>query len=236
MTVSTATATRSKSELAYTWIRERIENGTFVPGYRLVLGSIGKDLSISVVPVREAIRRLEAEGMITFERNVGAQVAMLNNDEYVATMQTLGVVEGAATMLSAPFITADDLAAARKVNAQMIETLNHFEPRRFTELNREFHSVLFERCPNHHLLDLVHRGWDRMNILRDSTFSFVPGRARASVDEHEGILTLIEDGADSLEIELAARAHRTRTLDAFAAYQAEHTRASLTSEPTNGAE
>jgi DNA-binding GntR family transcriptional regulator len=226
MSAPIATASLSKSEQSYAWIRERIENGTFVPGYRLVLGSIAKELTISVVPVREAIRRLEAEGLITFERNVGAQVAMLNDDEYVTTMQTLGIVEGAATMLSAPFITASDLAAARAVNAQMIEPLDHFEPRRFTELNREFHSVLFERCPNDHLLDLVHRGWNQMNVLRDSTFSFVPGRARASVNEHEEILELIELGADSLEIEMAARAHRTRTLDAFAAYQADHKRPS----------
>jgi DNA-binding GntR family transcriptional regulator len=220
------TGTLSKSEQAYSWIRERIDSGTFVPGFRLVLGSIAKELGISVVPVREAIRRLEAEGLITFERNVGAQVAMLNDGAYSQTMQTLGIVEGAATMLSAPFITAADLAAARDVNARMIDTLDHFEPRRFTELNREFHSVLFERCPNDQLLDLVHRGWNQMNVLRDSTFSFVPGRARASVDEHENILQLIEDGADSLEIEMAARAHRTRTLDAFAAYQADHKRPS----------
>jgi DNA-binding GntR family transcriptional regulator len=224
MTVSDTNGTLSKSEQAYSWIRERIDNGAFVPGFRLVLGSIAKELAISVVPVREAIRRLEAEGLITFERNVGAQVAMLDDGAYSATMQTLGIVEGAATMLSAPFITASDLTAARAVNAQMTESLDHFEPRRFTELNREFHSVLFERCPNDQLLSLVHRGWNQMNVLRDSTFSFVPGRARASVNEHEDILKLIEDGADSLEIEMAARAHRTRTLDAFAAYQADHKR------------
>src|SRR5690606_31313586 len=170
--MTVAPATRSKSELSYTWIRSKIEGGAFVPGYRLVLGAIAKELDVSVVPVREAIRRLEAEGMITFERNVGAQVAMLNETGYVTTMQTLSILEGAATMLSAPFITSEDIAAAREVNAQMIRTLDHFEPRRFTELNREFHSVLFERCPNSHLLELVHRGWNRMSILRDSTFSF----------------------------------------------------------------
>ncbi|MET0887630.1 MAG: GntR family transcriptional regulator [Mycetocola sp.] len=224
MTATDTNGTLSKSQQAYSWIRERINSGAFVPGFRLVLGSIAKDLAISVVPVREAIRRLEAEGLVTFERNVGAQVAMLDDSAYSATMEALGIVEGAATMLSAPFITASDIAAARLVNAQMIESLEHFEPRRFTELNREFHSVLFERCPNDQLLDLVHRGWNQMNVLRDSTFSFVPGRARASVDEHEHILKLIEDGRDSLEIEMAARAHRTRTLDAFAAYQADHKR------------
>lgn len=224
MTHAPPIATQSKSERAYTWIRTRIEGGTFVPGYRLVLGAIAKELDVSVVPVREAIRRLEAEGLVTFERNVGAQVAMLNETGYVTTMQTLSILEGAATMLSAPFVDGSAIAAARAVNAEMADCLDHFDPHRFTELNREFHSILFERCPNDNLLDLVHRSWNSLNMLRDSTFSFVPGRAHQSVAEHEGILTLIEGGAGSLEIELAARAHRTRTLDAFTDYQASRKR------------
>ena len=82
--------------------------------------------------------------------------------------------------------------------------------------------MLFEECPNPHILDLVHRGWNRMRMLRDSSFSFVPGRARDSVAEHDRILDLIEARADPLEIELAARHHRTATLDAVLAYQAQH--------------
>ena len=104
----------------------------------------------------------------------------------------------------------------------MRRTLDDFDPHRFTELNLEFHAVLFEECPNPHVLDLVHRGWNRMRMLRDSSFSFVPGRARESVDEHDRIVDLIEQGADPLEIELAARRHRTATLDAMLAYQASH--------------
>ena len=50
----------SKSQVAYDWIRERIARHEFSPGYRLVLGSIADELQMSVVPVREAIRRLEA--------------------------------------------------------------------------------------------------------------------------------------------------------------------------------
>ena len=82
--------------------------------------------------------------------------------------------------------------------------------------------MLFEECPNPHILDLVHRGWNRMRMLRDSSFSFVPGRARDSVAEHDRIVELIEAGADPLDIELAARRHRTATLDAMLAYQSQH--------------
>jgi DNA-binding GntR family transcriptional regulator len=211
--------TQSKAQLAYGWIKERISDGTYTPGYRLVLGQIAKALDVSVVPVREAIRLLESEGLVTFEHNVGAQVAMHDETEYLYTMQTLSLVEGAATALSAPHITPEDIARARSINDQMIECLQHFDPHRFTALNLDFHSVLFENCPNPHILDLVHRGWGRLTVLRDSTFSFVPGRARESVIEHEQILTLLVQNADPLDIELAARAHRTRTLDAFLRYQ-----------------
>ena len=219
MNAPTPSRTPSKSQTAYAWIKERISDRRFSPGYRLVLGAIARELDMSVVPVREAIRQLEAEGLVTFETNVGAHVSMIHESEYFITMQTLSIVEGAATMLSAPHITADDIARARAINDQMIASLEHFDPQRLTRLNREFHSVLFENCPNEHILDLVHRGWARLDTLRDSIFGFVPGRAHDSVREHEGILRLIESDAPPLEIEMAARAHRERTLTAFLAHQ-----------------
>ncbi|MFD5600094.1 GntR family transcriptional regulator [Leucobacter sp. NPDC058333] len=216
-------ASESKSEQAYRLIRSRIDSGQYVPGFRLVLGPIAAELDMSVVPVREAIRRLEAEQLVTFERNVGAQVALIKETEYLHTMQTLALVEGSATGLAAPDITPEQIRRAREINATMRDTLSGaFDPQRFTELNLDFHSVLFEACPNPHILDLVHRGWSRMNVLRNSSFSFVPARASESVDEHEQLLSLIESGASPLDIELAARAHRTATLDAVLAYTEEH--------------
>lgn len=211
----------SKSEQAYVWIRKRIGSHEYGPGYRLVLGSIARNLSMSVVPVREAIRRLEAEGLVTFERNVGAHVSLVNESEYAHTMQTLGLVEGAATALSAPLLDEAALDRAAEINERMLKLLEHFDAHRFTQLNQQFHSVLYEPCPNPHILDLVHRGWGRLSGIRDTTFSFVPGRAQHSVEEHAQILELIRTDAGPLEIELAARNHRWRTLDAF--LEARHT-------------
>ena len=207
----------SKSEQAYRAIKASIVEGAFTPGYRLVLGAIARDLGCSVVPVREAIRRLEAEGLVKFERNIGATVAGIDPTEYLYTMQTLSIVEGAATALSAPLIGPAAIARARAVNEEMRECLADFDPVRFTRLNQDFHSVLFEHCPNPHILDLVHRGWNRLASLRSSTFRFVPGRARESVAEHENLLQLIETGADADTIEKTARLHRSATLDAYLA-------------------
>jgi DNA-binding GntR family transcriptional regulator len=174
---------------------------------------------VSVVPIREAIRLLEAEGLVTFERNVGAQVAMADESAYQHTMETLALVEGYAAALAAPVLPPGTLAKARALNTELAGCLGHFEPVRFTELNRGFHAVLFEACPNPQVLDLVRRGWDRLSSLRTSTFSFVPGRARESVAEHEAILGLLDRGAPAAEVEQAVRAHRLATLDAFLAYR-----------------
>jgi DNA-binding GntR family transcriptional regulator len=124
--------------------------------------------------------------------------------------------------MSAPLLTSADLDRAAQVNDRMQRLLEHFDAHVFTQLNQQFHSVLYEPCPNPHILDLVHRGWGRLSNLRDSTFAFVPGRAHHSVEEHTEILDLIRSGADPLEIELAARNHRWRTLDAFLAARHDH--------------
>jgi DNA-binding GntR family transcriptional regulator len=206
---------QSKSQRAYHWIKGRIASQDFTPGYRLVLGSLAKELDMSVVPVREAIRQLEAEGLVTFERNVGAHVSMVDDTAYRYSMQALGILEGTATALAARSLTAEDIRRAREVNELMVETLDHFDPQSFTALNQEFHALLFAKCANPRLLELVDAEWARLGHLRDSTFSFVPGRAAESVREHENILALIERGAALSEIEMAARRHRSATLDAY---------------------
>ena len=223
LAASAPVAAPSKSELAYRAIAARIGDGRYAPGRRLVLSQLAEELEMSVVPVREAIRRLEAEGLVTFERNVGAQVAMLNAAEYTTAYQALTVVESAAIALAAPLLEPADLARARALNDRMRAiTAARFDPPAFSQLNAEFHRALYAPCPNEHLLEYVQRGWNRLQTLRDSVFSFVPERAPHSVEEHAGIVDLIERGAPASEIEAAVRAHRDHTIGALHDYQTSH--------------
>src|SRR5699024_4404028 len=153
-------------------------------GHRLVLGTIAAELGVSVVPVREAIRQLEAEGLVTYQHNVGARVAMGDGSQYRDSMQTLSFLDGAATALSARHLTINNLREARAINEQMAAQLEYFDPHAFTALNERFHATLFQHCPNVRLLELVQTEWSRLRGLRDSTFAFIPDRARASVREH----------------------------------------------------
>jgi DNA-binding GntR family transcriptional regulator len=209
------TATISKSQRAYAHLHDRIERGVYGPGYRLVLDAIARELDMSVVPVREAIRRLEAEGVVTFERNVGARVIQIDPTDLHATTETLAMVEGAAVGLAVPALTPEIVAEARAVNERMRRSLDEFDPVRFTRLNEAFHRGLSDPCPNEQLKGLVDAGWRRLSMLRRSTFGFVPGRARDSVEEHERILLLLESGADAHDVELAVREHRLASLHAY---------------------
>lgn len=210
----------SKVDRAYDLIRGRILSGAFTPGYRLVLGVLAKELGVSTVPVREAVRRLEAENLVEVVRNVGATVRGLDPVEYRWAVETLAVVEGAATGMAAAHLPPEGLAEARRLNNAMRDGLDDFDPLRHTRLNQQFHRVLADPCPNPHLLDLVERGWARVATLRSSVFSFVPDRAVESVREHDGLLELIARGATAAEIETAARAHRAATLQAVLHSQA----------------
>ena len=208
---------QSKSEEAYQAILGGVQQGRFAPGSRLVLAQLAAELGMSVVPVREAVRRLQQDGLVAYQRNVGATVVGIDPVEYRNTMETLALVEGFSTAQCAPLITEAELQPARWINDQMRRVLDEFDPVQFTSLNKQFHSTLYEHHQNAHILDLVHRGWNRLAALRSSTFAYVPGRARASVDEHDHLLDLIAAGAPFDVVETAARQHRLNTLDAYLA-------------------
>lgn len=209
----------TKADTAYNYIAERINARTYSPGQRLVLQTIATDLNMSVVPVREAVRKLEASGLVTFQPNVGASVAMNDESMFLQSMQVLAVMEGAATALAAGNLSEDDIAAARATNDQMRDCLTHFDAVRFTQLNREFHSVLFAKCVNRRLRSLVQAEWEQLARVRTSSFTFIPDRSPHSVEEHENLLRLIEQGAPLSEIECAARDHRNHTINAYIARQ-----------------
>jgi DNA-binding GntR family transcriptional regulator len=215
--VSVEQASRSKAEIAYQTIRSRILDGSFLPGHRLVLSRLAEDLQISSLPVREALRRLEAEGLVDFTRNVGAIVASIDSTEYVQTLHVLAILEGAATAESAPHLQPGHLGQAREINAKMAGCLAQGDMRNFTVLNQSFHELICSACPNTYLRATLSREWVRLDAIRRSTFGLMPGRPQQSLAEHERIVALIEAGASPNEIERVAREHKLRTLRAFEA-------------------
>ena len=152
-------APTSKADHAYTTILRSILDGEYEPGERLVIERLARELGVSVVPVREAIRRLEADGYVTFTRNIGATVTAIDLDRYPETIEAVAAIEGVALGLAAPHLTATDMRRAREVNDRLRDSLAKFDPTQFTRLNRRFHEILYGACPNRHILTILEREW-----------------------------------------------------------------------------
>jgi DNA-binding GntR family transcriptional regulator len=193
-------ATISKADHAYSVILERIAAGTYPSGTRLIIERIARELDMSVVPVREAVRRLQAEGHILYQRNVGATVGTIDLERFPEVFQVVALLESAAMQLATPHLTPSDIAAARALNDRLRERIDDLDPIAFTRTNQQFHETLFQRCPNRHLLGLLQREWTLLNTTRRSTFFFLPDRASQSVAEHDTLLDLIETGRPVDEI------------------------------------
>jgi DNA-binding GntR family transcriptional regulator len=209
--------TMSKSEAAYVTLRERILGGAYAPGQRLVLSDLASELGTSSVPVREALRRLEAEGWLTFRPNVGVEIRPVNPMDWVAMMDVLAILEGRATALAAPHLTAGDLERARARNQAARTAVEQIDPVAVSECNRDFHRIICAPCPNAYLRQLTRQTAEKLDAMRHTMFGFVPERTRAVLDEHDRLLALIEEGASADAVERYAREHKLSTVAAYLA-------------------
>ncbi|AKU26281.1 HTH-type transcriptional regulator McbR [Geobacillus stearothermophilus] len=209
------TKAKNKTQLAYEYILSRIENGVYGPGYRVVIDQIARELGLSIIPVREAIRQLEAEGLVEFKPYTGAVVSNINEKEYIETLSVLAVLEGYATALGSANLTKEAINELERLNERMERALEELELERFSELNYEFHSLIYAHCGNAYLEEQIKQIWQRMKRIRAYGFTFVPQRAKASIEEHREIIRLLREQAPPHEIEQYVRQHKINTAEAF---------------------
>src|ERR1700730_17057097 len=116
----------TKQERLYEAIRERILSGAYSPGYRVVIDGLAEEFQVSALPVREAIRRLEAEGLVVYRPNAGAQVAPADPGVFLEELTVLAVLEGYATALAAPTLGEAEIARLTEINASMAAAMERF--------------------------------------------------------------------------------------------------------------
>lgn len=211
----------TKQELAYVAIRKRIFDGIYGPGYRIVIDALADELEVSALPVREAIRRLEAEGLVVYRPNYGAHVAPADPELFEEEMTVLAVLEGFATAAAAPEMRSQDFALLAAINAGMTSAMKDLDPVLFGSLNHDFHQVIYDRCPNPSLANLIRDVNGRLALMRRTVFVQIPNRGKDSIREHREIISLLRRGSPSAEIESVARNHKLHTVEAFRRRQAE---------------
>ena len=203
----------SKKGQAYEYIRTNILNGTFGPGYRIVIDNIKKELDLSSIPVREAIRQLEAENLIQVIPYSGAVVKMVNEKDYVETQTLLAVLDGAATSMASKHLTQEDFQKLEQLNSDMCVAIDELRLEEFGELNAEFHKTIYRRCDNTYLMDTLTNVWQRMVQIRKSIYTFVPYRGKESIHEHATLVEMLKAHESSEKIEKFSREHKMKMLE-----------------------
>jgi DNA-binding GntR family transcriptional regulator len=208
-TVETANGPTAASQRIADHLRAQILGGEIGPGERIRQEEVAERLGASRLPVREALRVLSAEGLITVEPNKGARVPALDMDEVETLYQMRERLEPLALIESLPLLTADDLAAISEIQ-QRIE--DHVDVREFLALDREFHLATYSRCGSEQLVGTVTQLWNATQHYRRA-FMEVSGAGRRWIvnAEHNLLIDALQrrDGVDA-ERYLVGHIRRTR--------------------------
>lgn len=211
---ATRSRTAARNSNVVEWVRERIRTGRLVPGQRLVEADIARDSGASRGKVREALKRLEAEGLVTIEAFRGASVKRLGRDEVRQIYRARMALEGLAAH---DFAAGGDVARKQRLRA-LQEELDRAERggdhESFARANESWHRLIIDGSGNVYLAQFLTRLTVPVYRLLFSTFYATPRIARANAD-HRVVTAAIVAGR-APDAERAMRAHIARALDALA--------------------
>lgn len=183
-------------------LRERILSGEFTPGDRLVEGRLSEEMGVSRIPVREALRALAAEGLVTIEPRRGASVSILSDAIAYDMVEVRATLEGLNAKLAAQRRDAATVARLQAFLAEGMEAAREERLDKFLALNSQFHEMLATIGGNVVLTDLMRSLRDRTALL------FAPSnmhRAKQNWDEHSQILHAVIAGNGDLAALLASQ-------------------------------
>ncbi|MBR0644548.1 GntR family transcriptional regulator [Plastoroseomonas hellenica] len=198
----TPPATRDLGQEAYARMRDQIRDGSLAPGIRLTETDLAARLGVSRTPIRQAIARLEAEGLVTHEPRRGLTVTRPDHQQVVELYVMREVLEGAAARLAAQHASETEIAAMTELVAK--EPQYFTDARALAETNQRLHGLLYLAAHNRYLLRSLEQLSATMALL--PSLLTQGGRAEQAHDEHRTILKALRR-RDGDAAESAARAH-----------------------------
>lgn len=203
----------TKHRFAYDQIKESILTGSLRPGDRLNIRNLAERFGISEIPVREAIKQLEAEGLAIVVPHVGATVKPFSAADVIELYQILAILEPTVTALAVPHFDEAALKRLAEVGEAMDAAMVEPDVEAYGRLNRDFHFAIYSACPNRRLQALVHHLWEHAARYR-AVFKLVPRHAEQSHREHHEIIDAILLG-DAREAEQAMARHRRHVMESL---------------------
>jgi len=177
----------------YGHLRSEILDGSLEPGTELLEVALSEHLGVSRGPVREAIGRLAAEGLVTVRPRRGAVVRSLSKEEFLELYEVREALEVRAVMLAVPRLRPEDLAELERINDAMHEHAQREDVAAYFEANVEFHLRLIEASANTTLQRFYRQLLGQLGRYRLRSLT-LRGNLQRSVAEHRAILRAAKRG------------------------------------------
>jgi DNA-binding GntR family transcriptional regulator len=190
------------TQLVASKLRERILSGAVAGGDRLVEGKLSEELGVSRVPVREALRQLAAEGLVSIEPRRGASVISYNEEQVRELVEVRATLEALNAKLAAKRHDELTIADLKSILDEGVRVAGSADSLTLMRLNERFHEALANIAANSVLRDIMRSLRERTALL------FAPmnkGRSQQNWQEHAAILRAVINGDAEMASFLAAR-------------------------------
>jgi DNA-binding GntR family transcriptional regulator len=205
---------RSKKELVIENLRKAILNRELIPGTRLVIEDLAKQLGVSPIPVREALQQLDADGYVVIEPYLGAKVAPIESESVIEVFSLLEIMEVVSGRAACQHMSEPEFDVLEAILSKMDSLTS--DPELWSQENRRFHSFICDKSGTRlvgALMSKVLDHWDRLH--RYFLTDVFARRLRHAQREHWKILKALRT-RDPVQTEAVIREH---TQGAMSAYQ-----------------
>jgi DNA-binding GntR family transcriptional regulator len=194
----------------YETLRQSILDGTLKPGQRLLSSALADELNVSRTPIREALRKLEAEGLIEPSPRSGLIVREISEEDLTELFYVREALEGMSARLAAENASKSALLELHVLLDDMEAALKKNDLKLVRKLTGEFQMAVSQASQNKRLVQMLKVLLDQIRQVQTSTL-FIKGRAKEALGEHRRLVQAIE-ARDAELAERLARQHRQNTL------------------------
>ena len=180
-------------EMVYEELKMQILTGEIVPGTRMMEVELAGEMGVSRTPVREAIRKLEKEGLVTIEPRRGAYASRISTQDMIEILEVRQDLEGLAAYFAASRMSPENLEQLRKISANYNKAVEEGNMSDLIQYDTGFHRLIVDSCRNKILVNMVEQLQElvlRFRYIYYDNFK----RAEKMPAEHQEILDAIASG------------------------------------------
>lgn len=194
-------------------LRRMIASGEMRPGQQLVQDALASRLGVSRVPLREALKTLESEGLVTYRPHRGYEVAELSLADLLEVYRIRELLEEEAVRRALPLMTGEDVARLEEAEHDIRRAAAVADVFGMAKANRRFHFSLIGACGLPRLVRIIGVLWDTTEVYRSVYFTDRVNRDRVN-DEHRALVDAVRAGEPD-EALAVLEAHRTHAIAAL---------------------